>query len=184
MDAGSPGHFCRGCGAIQPAAPDRNYFRVLGMASPSFNIDNRQLEAAYKDFQKLLHPDKFSTASQTERQFSDEQAALVNQAYSTLKVPLRRAQYMLQLHGISHDEATGPVDPALLMRVMEDREAVEATEDKAELQGLLDENSGRQRALIQQLSNAFGQGDLHLAEHLTMELTYEHRIAEAIMHKL
>ena len=49
--------------------------------------------------QKLLHPDKFSTKSEAERQYSADQASAVNDAYGTLRDPLKRAKYILDARG-------------------------------------------------------------------------------------
>ena len=79
--------------------------------------------------QKLLHPDKFSTKSEAERQYSADQASAVNDAYGTLRDPLKRAKYILDARGWGVTERDGrdtPVDPELLMEVMEAREALDA----------------------------------------------------------
>jgi curved DNA-binding protein CbpA len=58
-------------------------------------MDSSLLERNYKQLQRLLHPDKFATASPQQRAFSDQQASAVNEAYDTLKRPLKRAQYIV-----------------------------------------------------------------------------------------
>ncbi len=64
-------------------------------SKPSFDVDVTELERTYKAMQRRLHPDKFSTANPKERAHSEDQAALVNQAYSTLRTPLARARYLV-----------------------------------------------------------------------------------------
>lgn len=65
---------------------------------PTFDIDVAALERTYKDSQRRLHPDKYSTAGEQERAHSEHHAALVNEAYSTLRRPLTRARYLVRGH--------------------------------------------------------------------------------------
>lgn len=69
----------------------------------TFEVDPSSLEARYKDLQKRLHPDRFSVASPQEREHSADQASVVNQAFDTLKRPLKRAHYMVR-HTHKSDE--------------------------------------------------------------------------------
>lgn len=46
-----------------------------------FFIDTIALENGYKNAQKVLHPDMFSTKSNLERDASNETSSTVNQAY-------------------------------------------------------------------------------------------------------
>ena len=71
---------------------------------PAFDLDPADLEARYKALQRRLHPDGFSTAPPTEREFSAEQASAVNQAYDTLRRPLRRAAYMVGCVGVGEGQ--------------------------------------------------------------------------------
>lgn len=68
-----------------------DHYAVLGLPLRHFDLTQTDLEARYKNLQRLLHPDKFSTKGQQERTYSDDQASLVNVAYHTLKDPLRYA---------------------------------------------------------------------------------------------
>lgn len=103
-----------------------SFFQVLGLEGESFDQSTEDLERRYKDAQRRLHPDKFTTRSPREREFSADQASLVNVAYTTLKDPLRRARYILQRRGaVADQEYEGTIDdPGLLMMVMEAREDV------------------------------------------------------------
>lgn len=60
-----------------------------------FDLDPAALEKRYKLLQWQLHPDKSVTKTAEERQYSAEQAALINQAYGVLRNPLTRANYMV-----------------------------------------------------------------------------------------
>src|SRR5262247_1291884 len=116
--------FCHTCGAIQPPGQvDR--FRRLGV-EPDFDLDLDAIEKRYLGFQRAIHPDRFATKPARERALAEQQAVALNEAYETLKDPLRRAAYLLSLKGIdasvSKDETVR--DPELLMEAMEAREAL------------------------------------------------------------
>lgn len=55
------------------------------------------LESRYKSLQRSLHPDKFSMATEAEKGLSAEQATAVNHAYSILRRPLSRANYLVRV---------------------------------------------------------------------------------------
>ena len=78
----------------------RDLFEVLGVGEPTFRVDAKALEAAYRAAQFALHPDRFASASAQERGVSEAVSSLVNAAYSTLRDPLARARYLLRLRGV------------------------------------------------------------------------------------
>lgn len=93
-------------------------------AEGEFKVNDSLLDKQYKNLQRQLHPDKFSTRSQVrlhlkantrsgcrftyivyhlngvllqeERDLSDEASSLVNEAFNTLKHPLSRAEYIVR----------------------------------------------------------------------------------------
>jgi molecular chaperone HscB len=87
--------------------------------------------------QVQVHPDHFANASDAERRVSMQWATRVNEAYQTLKSPLRRATYLLQLHGIELGVETNTAMPAdFLMAQMEWREAIEEAEEAQDIDAL------------------------------------------------
>ena len=46
-----------------------------------------------------MHPDRFARAREQEKEWSLADTALLNDAYRTLKDPLRRTEYLLKLEG-------------------------------------------------------------------------------------
>ena len=176
--------FCPSCGAIKPPS-GASHFSVLGLAE-RFALDAIELEEAMKGRQKLLHPDKFSTASETERRHSADQASAVNEAYGVLRDPLRRAKYMLDTRGWGVTERDGrdtPVDPELLMEVMEAREAVlDARGDAGKLRELLKVHVARVEICVQEVQKAIDAKsfDGESAKYAVVRLTYFVRIVEEI----
>ena len=89
--------FCHTCGAIQPPG-QLDHFRRLGL-EPDFDLDLDLVEKRYLGFQRAIHPDRFATKPAKERALAERQAVALNEAYETLKDPLRRAAYLLQPQG-------------------------------------------------------------------------------------
>ncbi len=89
--------FCPHCSKIQPP-PGGDYFSVFGMV-PRLDLDLATLEHEFHRLSRKLHPDRFARALDNEKQWSLADTALLNDAYRTLKEPLRRTEYLLKLHG-------------------------------------------------------------------------------------
>jgi molecular chaperone HscB len=89
--------FCPHCSKIQPP-PGGDYFSVFGL-EPKLNLDLVALEHEFHRLSRRLHPDRFARALENEKQWSLADTALLNDAYRTLKDPLRRTEYLLKLLG-------------------------------------------------------------------------------------
>ena len=94
--------FCPHCSKIQPP-PGGDYFSVFGM-EPHLELDGELLEREFHRLSRRLHPDRFARAADQERVWSLADTALINDAYRTLKDPLRRTEYLLKLTGRKLDE--------------------------------------------------------------------------------
>ncbi len=99
-----------------------NYFQLFGLDN-QFSIDLANLSTIYQSLQKQVHPDRFAHASSQEQLVAVQRSTEINDAYQTLKSPLLRAQYMLELRGVDMpDEQATVGDVSFLMRQMELRE--------------------------------------------------------------
>lgn len=118
----------------------QDFFALFGLP-PRFGLDEAALERAYRDVQGRVHPDRHAHLSDAEKRLSLQWATRVNEAYRTLKNPLNRACYILQMQGIDPGfETNTAMTPAFLMEQMEWREAVEEARqagDEAALETLL-----------------------------------------------
>jgi molecular chaperone HscB len=104
---------------------DENHFQIFGVPA-RFDMDLEALETRYRELQREVHPDRFARASQAEQRVSMQLATRVNEAYETLKSPLRRAEYLLQLQGVDPEFETNTAMPAeFLTDQMERRETLE-----------------------------------------------------------
>lgn len=95
-------HFCSSCGKVQPPAPV-DYFAFFGLPL-KLNIDVAQLEKDFYELSRKLHPDLSARASVREQEWSLEQSSMLNDAYRTLRDPIKRTQYLLRLEGIELEE--------------------------------------------------------------------------------
>jgi molecular chaperone HscB len=95
-------HFCSSCGKVQPPIPV-DYFTFFGFPR-KLNLDTAALEKEFYVLSRRLHPDLFAQANPEERAFSLEQSSMLNDAYRTLKDPIKRTQYLLRLEGIELEE--------------------------------------------------------------------------------
>jgi len=95
-------HFCESCGKVQPPAPV-DYFTFFGLP-PKLNLDVPALEKDFYELSRKLHPDLNARAGSQEQEWSLEQSSLLNDAYRTLRDPIKRTQYLLHLEGIVLEE--------------------------------------------------------------------------------
>ncbi len=102
-----------------------NHFALFQMA-PGFAIDSAQLDAAYREVQGRVHPDKFASATDAEKRVAMQWATRANEAYQTLKNPLKRAMYLCELNGVDLGiESNTAMPTVFLMQQMEWREALD-----------------------------------------------------------
>ena len=147
-----------------------DYFSLFAIPV-SFEVDLAELTQRYLKLQKTVHPDKFANASEQERLYSVQQTAKLNDAYETLKKPLLRARYMLELHDVNlAHENTTIKDTNFLMQQMELRESIEKS--KADVDGLdeaLDHIDDLYNAELQEIKKRFSVNNpeyLQLADHV------------------
>ncbi|MCO4799768.1 MAG: co-chaperone HscB [Colwelliaceae bacterium] len=99
-----------------------NYFEIFGLEE-KFSVDLDQLTERFQAIQKSVHPDRFAHASSQEQLLAVKKSTAVNDAYQTLKKPIKRAEYILSLRGVEiPNEQVTFSDNMFLMRQMELRE--------------------------------------------------------------
>jgi molecular chaperone HscB len=63
-------------------------------------IDTAELERAFYRLSRKLHPDLYARKSVEEQAWSLRQSSLLNDAYRTLKDPIARTEYLLEIEGL------------------------------------------------------------------------------------
>lgn len=162
----------------------KNYFDLFGLEK-KFSVPQENLDRAYRDIQSQIHPDKFSHAGEAEKRLSMQWATRANEAYQTLKKPLSRARYLLQLHGVDTQEETNTAMPTgFLMEQMEWREAVIEAKQECNHKSLiiLNKNLISQRAeLLAQLEKQIdAEKKLDAACQTTRKLRFLEKLGEEI----
>tara|TARA_R110000803_G_scaffold64492_1_gene125560 strand:+ start:5600 stop:6151 length:552 start_codon:yes stop_codon:yes gene_type:complete len=139
-----------------------NYFQLFGLEI-QFTIDLTRLSTLYQTLQKKVHPDRFAHASSQEQMLAVKKSTLINDAYQTLKNPLKRAQYLLELRGVDMpSEQASFGDVSFLMRQMELREMLAEVKDADDIDSAVFEVSEVFEAEFQQL---FSQLQTQLADN-------------------
>jgi molecular chaperone HscB len=77
-------------------ARSADFFSFLGLPR-KLNLDMADLEQRYRALSRQFHPDYFYNAPAAERRASLEQSSYLNDAYRTLREPIRRIEYLLTL---------------------------------------------------------------------------------------
>jgi molecular chaperone HscB len=119
--AGAPAdaHFCPQCTKILSLGRPVDYFRFLGLPR-KLRVEAADLERRFRELSRQFHPDYFYNASAQERRASLERSSYLNDAYRTLKQPVGRVEYLLQIEGlaaVNPQEASKQVPPELLQEV-------------------------------------------------------------------
>lgn len=122
--------FCASCSKIAPRPAGATHFDAFGLP-PAVDVDLPALEKQYRELSMKLHPDRYAQADARERRLSLEQTTALNDAYKTLRDPVRRAFYLLELSGVDLDrEDGGAARPQLPVEFLE-----EVIELREQLQG-------------------------------------------------
>jgi molecular chaperone HscB len=135
-------------------------FGLLGL-SPRFDIEPAQLERAFFERTKELHPDRFATAPVAERVAALSRSRALNDAYQLLKRDASRAEYLLAREGLTIGD-NERIDPALVMELLEEREVLsEARQrgDTAEIERLCASMRQRRRGALDLVATLFRTAD-------------------------
>ena len=114
----------------------QDFFALFGLPR-RYALEESALEAAWHELQSQVHPDRHAHLSDAEKRLSMQWATRVNEGFRTLRQPLARAQYLLELAGVDAGlETNTAMSPEFLMEQMEWREAVEEARAAGELEEL------------------------------------------------
>ena len=161
----------------------QNHFDLFQLPQ-QFALDSAALDRAYRNVQGQVHPDKFVSASEAEQRVAMQWATRANEAYLTLKSPLKRASYLCELHGVDLQiESNTDMPRDFLMQQMEWRETLEdakAGRDMAALTKLDDALRAARKAEIAQIGALFEGGDYAQAAQQVRQLMFLEKIGAEI----
>lgn len=108
-----------------------DFFTLFNMPR-TYAVDVAALRGQYRALQAQVHPDRYAHASDREKRLALQYATHVNDAFATLKDPVRRARYLLDLNGTQSTDGNATIkDEEFLMDQMELRERLNTlTEDQ------------------------------------------------------
>jgi molecular chaperone HscB len=153
---------CPACEAPQPLAPNVDLFSVLGLPR-RLTVARDDLERRYLDASRVVHPDRHQTAEERTRALSLAASAAVNRAYRTLRDPIERGRYWLDLHGEALGRDNNVVPPALAELVFDTQEALESFRsnggDRAAVVRTHGELEARLAGLVRELESRYAAWD-------------------------
>lgn len=102
----------------------QNFFQLLDV-SEKFEINLEALAIRYRELQVEVHPDRFAHTEESEKIQAVQMSSYLNEAYETLKSPLKRAGYLLNLQDLDVlHAAQDELGMELLLEQMQLREAL------------------------------------------------------------
>lgn len=115
--------FCTSCHALQE--PESDYYALLGFPR-KLSLSSDELQSRFYELSRNLHPDLFTRKPERERQYALEASSILNDAYRTLRDPVKRANYVLKREGFDiGEQRSKDVPPELLEEVFELNMALE-----------------------------------------------------------
>ncbi|NOS79024.1 MAG: Fe-S protein assembly co-chaperone HscB [Nitrospira sp.] len=162
-------YFCDRCVKVQPVSKELDYFTCFGFPR-RLSIDQQKLEAKFYELSRAFHPDFYQNKSDAEQTISLGNSAMLNTAYRTLRDPIQRAEYLLDLEAgsVKDIRTTPPAD--LFEEILElqdtldefrasDRTSDTAAALRTQLQTERAALEQRQRDMESQLQQLFGRWD-------------------------
>jgi molecular chaperone HscB len=132
-----PSLICAECGS--PLAAPLDCFAALGLPR-QLTIDLDALERRYHELSRKIHPDRFASKGPKVRDASLRATATLTRSYRTLRDPVARGLYWLELNGEKLAENNKRVPPELAELVFEVQEQL------AEMQLSSDPEAALERA--------------------------------------
>jgi len=149
-----------------------------------FDVDLKALHQAQIALQAGFHPDRFVTGSDQEKRLSVQKSSMVNEAYQTLKEPIKRAHYLLELAGIEKNDNQTTNDASFLMEQISFREEMgECRTNTAPLDCIEHLTSKlKQRALdfSQEFEREFKQKDFETAQESARKMMFVKKIVDQL----
>ncbi len=153
-----------------------NHFEIFELPV-SFDLNKDTLAQRYRDLQRAVHPDKYANAPDRERRLAMQKTVQINEAFQTLKNPLTRAAYLLQLQGI--DENDGIMDGEFLMTQMDLREELaEIKQNRQAIDAFLNRIEKQMQSLTDTLSQQFAQENWQAALNSVRQFQFFTRLHE------
>ena len=160
-----------------------NHFAAFDLP-PTFAVDITSLSARYRDLQAAVHPDRFVNATDADKRVAMSRTVDVNEAYSTLKDPVRRAMHLLSLVGVDGlDEKNTTMPADFLMEQIDWREALadaRLKEDDDRLEAMSGELATTLTSLGDTFDAAYRGEHFAVATTLARKMRFMQKLAEEV----
>ncbi len=132
-----------------------DYYGSLDLPPLQLDLNLADLERRFHAASRRWHPDRFARASAAEQQAALDASSVLNDAYRTLRDPLRRAEYALKLAELNiGDQGNKDVPPDLLEEVFEFNMTLEEA-DEDEIRAARERFETMRDAIDQQMQKLF-----------------------------
>ena len=167
-------------------------FKLFGLPT-AFELDRTQVDLQWKSLQREAHPDRFASEGAAAQRIAMQWSVRINEAYSRLKDPLKRAAYLCELNGAAvNAENNTNMPSAFLMQQMEWREALDDckalkasdAKDRA-LEKLLDEVDTSHAQALKQIAKLIDvEQNFPAAVGQVRALMFIEKFAQEVQHQL
>ena len=169
---------------LEPIDFKKNYFDLFGLES-DFPIDLATLRERYQALQGRYHPDRYATADASEQRQAMETAIFINEAFTILHHPCKRAHYLLELAGICMDDDRATLnDATFLMRQMEFHESVEKAANSPDplvaLQQLRESLVSEKKSIFDRFTSHYQGAELQQAKGVLLQLGFYNRLLDQV----
>lgn len=160
-----------------------NYFELFGL-SQAFRLDTVELDKRYKQLQAKWHPDRFAGEDDGKRLQALQQTSLLNDAYETLKSPLKRTAHLLVLQGVDAEEhnqdhlGTDFLHGQMILR--EQLETLAVKQDLTGLDAMRNEVAGDTDETLARFEALYGQGKFAEAKQQYNRLQFLFKLLDEI----
>ena len=163
----------------------QNHFELFGLPA-RFDVDLAALDAAYREVQGRVHPDRFVNATDAEKRVAMQWATRANEAYQTLKHPQKRAQYLCELNGVDlQTESNTAMPMAFLMQQMEWREELgdaRAQKDADALDALDKQVRMERKEMLAEVGKQLDAGDFPKAAESVRALMFLDKFGDEVQY--
>jgi molecular chaperone HscB len=165
----------------------QNYFELFSL-SKQFGINLNKLQERFTELQKQFHPDNFIGKDPALANQALMASSQINQAYVTLKEPLSRAIYLLQLQGIKVDLVHDTkFTSEFLMAQIELREEISDAKDKADIDKLEEIEADlhcKRQNLIKEINSLFEMEDKLVLVELIKMLSFYDKLDQLVINTI
>jgi molecular chaperone HscB len=141
-----------------------NYFQIFSI-KPFEDTSTAALNNKLFELQKQFHPDQFVTKNKQEQELTAVYSTKINEAYQTLKDPVKTIEYFLRIHNYELTDKKNLIPQEYMLNIYSHAETLSETTDEEEIKQIVAWLKAEQKQLISLAINEINS--LNLANALT-----------------